>query len=594
MLPLRDAVLLPDNYAQYSQNTWLYKGTIRGFRISEAIYTLTRPHTSKQVYRIPLTDTDVPDFSNQGSLWLEFPDEYITGIRNPTVGDQYKRYYFFPSDKYVQDAGGWPTVPFYAPLTHLETIGANPAISASDYVYTLGVPVPAVAPGVTAPAVPSGIVAEYRTYLYTWVTGFGEEGPPSPPTVAGGDPNGTWIITMTPPTATDVLNRNLTNLRIYRTVIDSSGNATYYQVVELPIGTTSYSDSNLDTSIVNNYVMPSVLYTGPPAGLQGVVSMANGILAGWTNEREIWFSAAYNPHAWPATYALTVDYPVVGMVAIGSTLNIMTEGQPFIASGTTPDTMTIGRVTANEPCVSRGSIFGAGEGAYYASPNGLILLNATGTVNTTLFSIEREFWNSRSPATWAAGKQAMSYFAFQKGFQYTDEDPDNGLVLDHIEKNVPCSMIRTSHCPVINVYNDELSGFIFYLSEGGVRLINPTSGGSLLAWQWRSKKFRFQYPLQLKAFKIRFLVPPEVTITPPSNATRNNDQDQEYDQTKQWLIARVYADGRQIVVREVVRDSEVLLIPDGFKSELWEFQFEGQVNMFLFKAASSVKQLKAA
>src|SRR4029077_3521031 len=109
------------------------------------------------------------------------------------------------------------------------------------------------------------------------------------------------------------------------------------------------------------------------ADLQGVVMMANGIAAGWSNEREVWFSAAYLPHAWPASYALTVDYPIVGLTANGASLNILCEGAPFIATGVTPDTMTIGRISSNEPCISRGSIVGSGEGAYYASPNGLIL-----------------------------------------------------------------------------------------------------------------------------------------------------------------------------------------------------------------------------
>ena len=599
MLPLRDPVLLPDNYAQYSENTWLYKGTARGLRVSEPVYTLLRPDTSKQVYRIPLTDVDLPDFSSTGSLWLEFPDEFISCIRNPTVGDQYNRYYFFPSDKFVGDSGGWPSTPFYAPLTNLQQIAADPSL-ASTLTYTLGVPDPPDIPTLTPAVTASGVITEVRSYVFTYVTAYGEEGPPSPAATGTGDPNGTWVINIPQLSQPSLFNnKNITDIRIYRTVVDSSGNATYYQVVDLPQtnlnAPITYNDSNLDTSVVNNIVLPSVVFDAPPAGLQGVVSMANGILAGWTNEREIWFSAAYYPHAWPPTYALTVDYPVVGMVAIGSTLNIMTEGQPFIASGTTPDTMTIGKITANEPCVSRGSIYGAGEGAYYASPNGLILLNATGTINTTLFSIEREWWNAQNPQLWAAGKQAMSYFAFQKGVDWhTSGNPDNGIVLDHIEKNVPCSLIQTSHCPIINVYNDELSGYIFYISEGVVRLINPTGGGSLLPWVWKSKKFRFQYPCQLKAFKIRFNVPPEVTITPPSITTRNTDQQQVFDPQSQWLIVRVYADEKQIVVREVVMDGEVLLIPGGFKSELWEFQFESIVNMFLFKASSAVKQLRAA
>ena len=50
----------------------------------------------------------------------------------------------------------------------------------------------------------------------------------------------------------------------------------------------------------------------------------------------------------------------------------------------------------------------------------------------------------------------------------------------------------------------------------------------------------------------------------------------------------------QVVVREIQKSGEVLLIPGDFKAELWEFQMEGVVGVRFFKVASSVKELKAA
>jgi hypothetical protein len=584
MLPLRDPILLPDNNAQYSNNTWLYRGAIRGFRYQHSIATLKRS-TSQQVYRIPLNNNQ-NDWTN--SLWLEFPDPYIEGHRTPVVGDTTDRYYFFPSDQFVPDSGNWPSVPFYAPKANFSTNGPY---------YILGIPTPGVAPGVSPAAVVPPNPAEDRAYLYTYVSAYGEEGPPSPPTVAQGDPIASWTITVTSATAAQLANRNLTTIRLYRSVTDSSGNATYYQVTEIPMGVASsvitYHDPYESSDITNNIVLNSTVFTGPPAGLQGVVMMANGIMAGWTNQREVWFSEAYMPHAWPATYALTVDYNIVGMCAIGSSLSIMTQGQPFIATGTTPDTMTIGKITANEPCVSRGSIFAAGEGAYYASPNGLILLNTSGTINVTQFSMEREFWEGVEPEQWAAGRVALSYIAFIKG----NEPPGiGGIVLDHIEKNVPASYLTPPTGLIVkNVYWDEWSGQLFVIhSDGSINWFNPPSGGTLLPWIFKSKKFRLPKPAQLKCFKTNFTVPAEVTIAAPTPQSRNVSQTQNFDPTKQYLIIRVYADGKQVLVREIVQDNEVLLIIGGFKATFWEFQFEGQINLFLFKAASSIKELMKA
>ena len=111
---------------------------------------LIRPNIhndTKQVYRIPLNNANPPDFSQRGSLWLEFPDPFMSTIRNPTVGDQYNRYYFFPSDQY-NSAGNnpsWPTTspgPVYNTLARLEA--GNP-------MYVLGVAAPTVPPTVTPP-----------------------------------------------------------------------------------------------------------------------------------------------------------------------------------------------------------------------------------------------------------------------------------------------------------------------------------------------------------------------------------------------------------------------------------------------------------
>ena len=49
-----------------------------------------------------------------------------------------------------------------------------------------------------------------------------------------------------------------------------------------------------------------------------------------------------------------------------------------------------------------------------------------------------------------------------------------------------------------------------------------------------------------------------------------------------------------MVVREIQRSGEVLLIPGGFKAEIWEVMFVGQIGMKFFKMASSVKELRAA
>jgi hypothetical protein len=745
MAPIRDELLLPDNVAQYCENAWLYRGQVRGFRMSVPVYTLQYADT-QQVYRIPIDPNAPTDFSPAGSIWLEYPDPYMSTIRNPTVGDTYERYYFFPSDQYAA-TGANPSWPATSPGAVYNT---KARIQAGNPPYTLGIPVPSggaptvtpagisasttatanLPPGgvtlnvasvagvlkgmlvqdandltVSAPtnaasavggnslsfsstagilvgmsirnqtnpssllagcqvtsltgttvtmnftifspgvangdtiifenvnAIPQGTTvaavgtlqvtlsngtvnagvrngdtirfatatSETRAYVYTYVSGFNEEGPPSAATVATGDGTGMWTVVIPTPPAGDFTNRNLTQYRLYRTVTDSSGNASYYQVTQVPInfsGPVTIHDSAQDGIIVANQQLETIGYTPPPPKLQGVVMMANGIAAGFTNEREVWFSAPFLPHSWPAAYALTVDYPIVGLTANGNSLNIITEGSPFIATGVTPDTMTMGKITAFEPCISRGSIVSSGEGAYYASPNGLQLLNTGGTTNMTLPAMEKEFFNNLQPPKFAAGRYGAEYFCLLKGMTvppiYGSEAGATGFVFAVQNDESPNEMFTyiKGYAPVQNVYPDEIAGQLFAVAAGAVIQIYPIIGeGTFLrTWKWKTKKFRYTYAQEFKAFMVLFEVPPEVTITP---GVRNTDQAQVFNPATQYMIARIYRDGVLVVVRELQKSGEVLLIPAGTKGELWEAQFEGQVTMKFFKMASSVKELKA-
>lgn len=583
MVPLRDSSLLDDGYAQFSVNTFLYRGTVRGFRSSASVYTLQLAGTM-QVYRIPADINVKQNFAT--SYWFEFADQYLTAIRSPVVEDQFQRYYFFPSS-------GSPYFNTLANLIASAPKTGAPGDGAAVPGWLLGIPAPETAPGV----VPAPGTDEARTYVYTWLNQFSEEGPNSPPTlVAEGAAIGTYEITVTPPPPADQLNRDLTSLNIYRTVTDSSGNTSFYLVINLPIATTTYADNFTDAEITNNIVLPSSQYTIPPADLQGVVMMANGIMAGWSNKKEIWFSDAYTPHSWPVAYSITVPYPIVGLAAVGSSLVILTEGPPSIATGITPSTMSVGGLEANEPCISRGSIVAAGEGVYYASPNGLILANPSGTSNVSLYILQKEDWINLNPYTFAAGKYSMAYVAVNKASAL----PNNGVILDHgafslatylpAKQNTPFSFLSLPG-PIENMYNDELSGQLFFLTSTNVFEWNPETANALLPYVWRSKDYRLTYPQNLVAGKIAFNIPPTVNIPVPQATTRNLSQTQVFNPATQYLLLRVFADGVQVMVREIQVSNELIMLPSGFKSLYWSFQIEGIVEVRFMQFATSVREL---
>ena len=150
--------------------------------------------------------------------------------------------------------------------------------------------------------------------------------------------------------------------------------------------------------------------------------------------------------AWPPQYALTVDYPIVGNDRSMVRRSISSPGSsPFIATGITPDTMTIGEITGNEPCLGRGSVVSSAEGAYYASPNGIIKFS-TGVRSASLKKIyEKEFHNSLLPGIWAKGKFGESYTAFLKEILQPQAIDGlmmfNGFVFDEVDPNTPFAYV---------------------------------------------------------------------------------------------------------------------------------------------------------
>jgi hypothetical protein len=139
--------------------------------------------------------------------------------------------------------------------------------------------------------------------------------------------------------------------------------------------------------------------------------MPNGIFVTW-KDNNLYFSENYRPHAWPAEYTLTVDYPIVGVAVYGSSLVVCTTGNPSIVSGVNAAAMTLQKTDAPLPCLSRRSIVAGGEGVFYASEEGLVLVNPGGVQTVTKDLISREQWRVEYvPSTQKAMYMGGEYIA---------------------------------------------------------------------------------------------------------------------------------------------------------------------------------------
>jgi hypothetical protein len=565
MMPAIDDRLLPEHQATLAQNTWLYSGALIGVRQPKQLHILT-DSSAKFAFRIPdsSSTTDIAAASH----WLEFSDLDTTVVRTPVVDDTFERYY-------------WAS-PSINP--HYNTVER---IRHGDPPFRLGIPAPSTDPGITVVGGSSELVVT-RSYVVTWVSAYGEEGPPSPRGTKSGKQDGVWSLTLPTPDSGDLgTNRNLTKLRIYRTIVSASGTASYFLVTEQLISVTTWDDSAADEDVSLNNELESTNWSAPPDDLKGIFSMPNGMVVGF-RANELWFCEPFRPHAWPSLYTITTEFPIVGIGVAGQSAIACTSSYPVVASGVNPASISQITVRNAAPCIARGSILSNDSGVFYTSPNGLVGVDRSGGVTNVTQSIcDKEHWNSLVPITsLRAAPFAPAYF----GFGSIANDRLRGIVMD-LATTQPQSIgitLTTSTTPVVNVLHDLWSGVTLTIKGGSVYYYDFADPAPAYdAYLWRSRIVQMLKKDTFGVVRVFFDVPDGTT---PQNSTRKTDLNQTL-QSDQYGLVRAYADGNLVMCRELRTSGELMKLPSGFKADYWQFEIEARVRVFSFQFAGSAKEL---
>ena len=200
--------LLPNNAATSSQNTKLLEGELRGYHNPNFYADLSGfAFPVGRAYRIPASVTGGSD------AWMAWQSPNTDIVRSPVLNDQYNRYYW------ASDNG----VPMYNTLARI--VAGNSGANAPWY---LGVPQPANA--LTVGATGGSGATETRSYVYTFVTAYNEEGPPSNPTTSTQYSNASsWNLSNGSTSWTGGAQVNVAYVNIYRTVPNASNPAFFFR-----------------------------------------------------------------------------------------------------------------------------------------------------------------------------------------------------------------------------------------------------------------------------------------------------------------------------------------------------------------------------
>lgn len=373
--------------------------------------------------------------------------------------------------------------------------GAPKMRTANGDIYPLALPRPTVVPTATVNGGATGVDKVSRVYVYTFVTEFGEESEPSPPTAAV-----EWLagrsVTISgiqaPPSG-----RNITKQRFYRTQTGRSGTYLYF-VAERLASAFDYVDVVSPDAFQEP--LPSATWNAPPENLHGLVSLPNGMMAAFAG-KDIYFSEPFRPHAWPEQYVLTADAAIVALAAISSTLIVMTEAQPYIITGSHPSSMTMGKTEINLPCINARGVADLGFAVVYPSHEGLVAIRAdggAGIVSGALFT--RDEWLKFSPATMKAAQIGGLYAGFYSAAGETGAGSSGVMLID--VSGQAASLTRQAISATAAWY-DAKSGGTYILLKGStaiMRLDDPEAPHMSLSW--KSKPFVHQEPLNYGALLI--------------------------------------------------------------------------------------------
>jgi len=407
---------------------------------------------------------------------------------------------------------------------------------------------PPVALSGNRPDASTGEVPDARVYVTTFVrkvAGLTAESMPSPASDVLEVYDSTQTVDLDLPALPT--GSSATHIRLYR-----STGGDYLYVDEYPIssaGTTVNDSADADSL---NEIIPSLDWAPPPEGLSGLTNMPNGVVAGFVG-RDVFFCEPYRPYAWPVKYMQSLDYDIVGLGVIDTTLVVATTGEPYLIQGATPDSMVVVKGEAPQACVSKRSIVSAQGSVFYASPDGLVRMSSNSTELLTWEKFDPADWKALNPESFRATFHEDKYIAF-----YDGENEAGALVMD----------LRTGEVSFSDQFAEAMHRDLFT----DTLYIKPAGSGSLLKWRsddtkqtavWRSKLYTMPYTTCFSCAQV------EAEGYP--------------------LTLRLYANG-DLLHEQAVQSRDAFRLP-AKPARDWEFELETQHEVFAVSIAQSMQEL---
>jgi len=516
---------------------YLPEGVAQTCRNAEAIGWSLKPyaHPTDTADTIPVTTKTLYRYNAQGQtpMWFHWDDD-VDVVKSQIANDTEEWTHFTGDSEAVGPRS-----------TYASIVGSGNSVS-------MGVQPPEQKLSLLVqgeePDASAGEVPETRVYVATFIrqlAGVTAQSMPSPASNTVDVYSSTQSVDVDLPALNSA--SNVTGIRLYRSV---SGEYLFVGEFDAAKAGTTINDAAKSDEL--NQPLPSLNWAPPPEDLTGLVNMPNGVVAGFVN-RDVFFCEPYRPYAWPVAYMQSLDYDIVGLGVLDTTLVVLTTGEPYFIQGATPDSMVVVKAQNPQSCVSKRSIVSAQGSVFYASPDGLMRVSTSGSELVTWEKFSVEQWQALNPASFNAFFHEDKYIAF-----YDNGTESGAFVMD----------LRTGEVSFSEVYAEagfrDLFDDALYIKQAGRSTVSIWRGSNAKQEAvWRSK---------------RYSMPRRTSLSWAHVEAENYP-----------LTCRVYSDGALIHTQNVA-SRDPFRLPSAPGRD-WEVEVETDKEVFALMLAQSSKEL---
>ena len=284
----------------------------------------------------------------------------------------------------------------------------------------------------------------YTYFFITWVDEYGYESPVSAASKITQDNGETWIdgdfeymdgdTVRMEPLGADAVPAEAKKVRIYKVVTGTEEGRIQFikETSATGIGT------NAVTFTVKDEDAGEVLMEieAPWSDLRCILDVPGAYYCGFSpsHPKTVCFSEVDLLYSWPSAYQYDIKDNIVALAVTSNTVFALTDGWPYVLSGTSPEAMTVTKLAGPAACVSERGVCVYKNAVYYVGRQGLMCIYNdadAGTVcaNLTDKVFTKDQWLAKNPASCVMGQFDGALHLF---FEHTDGTHE-GLVIDLTE-----------------------------------------------------------------------------------------------------------------------------------------------------------------